>query len=274
MTLTWFITGSSRGLGKALALYALDSGDRVVATARNVDNLQQLKNSYNSKQLITLQLDVTDVMEAAEAAQKAFQHFGQVDIVVNNAGYADIGSVEDVSIESFRAQIDTNFYGVVNISKAFTPLLRKQGYGHIFQISSLGGRLGSPGLSAYQSAKWAVGGFSTCLSGELAPFGVKVTVLEPGAMRTDWAGPSMQIPPISEPYEATVGKFAHMLRKGTGTEVTLPAKVGPIIRKLYESEEAPVRMLVGPDAIQYARSIANDQKTSDEAWEELSKSSA
>ena len=179
-----------------------------------------------------------------------------------------------MSIESFRAQVDTNFYGVVNVSKAFVPILREQGSGHIFQISSLGGRLGSPGLSAYQSAKWAVGGFSTCLAAELAPLGVKVTVLEPGAMRTDWAGSSMKVVPVSEAYQQTVGEFAQMLKKGSGDEVTRPEKVGPIIRTLHEGSSPPVRILIGPDALQYAPAIADAQAKSDEEWKALSASSA
>lgn len=273
MPLVWFITGSSRGLGMALARYALESGDRVVATARSLDRLQELQERYDATQLAIAALDVTDHAAAEKAARQAFVSFGRVDIVVNNAGYADVGSVEDTTLGSFRAQIDTNFYGIVNVSKAFVPLLRKQGSGHIFQVSSLGGRLGSPGLSAYQSAKWAVGGFSTCLAAELAPLGVRVTVLEPGAMRTDWAGSSMKIPLISEPYLETVGSFAKMLKAGFGDEVTLPEKVGPIIRKLFQSSKPPVRMLVGPDAVQYAQVVAEDQKDSDEAWQELSNSS-
>lgn len=274
MPLVWFITGSSRGLGMALVRYALESGDKVVATARSLDRLQELQQRYNSTRLAIMALDVTDYTAAEDVARRAFASFGSIDIVVNNAGYADVGSVEDTALASFRAQVDANFYGVVNVSKAFVPLLREQGSGHFFQISSLGGRLGSPGLSAYQSAKWAVGGFSTCLAGEIAPFGLRVTVLEPGAMRTDWAGSSMKVPLISEPYKETVGSFAEMLRKGSGDEVTLPEKVGPIIRKLFQSPKPPVRMLVGPDAVQYAQAVAKGQKASDEAWEELSKSSA
>ena len=274
MTLVWFVTGSSRGLGKALVTYALKSGDRVIATGRNVDTLRDLVDAYGPSKILTLALDVTDYAAATKIAQQAYQHFGRIDIVVNNAGYADVGSIEDTSIESFRAQVETNFYGVANVSKAFTPLLREQGSGHIFQVSSLGGRLGSPGLSAYQSAKWAVGGFSTCLAAELAPLNIKVTVLEPGAMRTDWAGSSMKIPPVSEPYQSTVGQFAEMLRSGSGGEVTAPEKVGPIIRTLYESSNPPVRMLVGPDSVQYGPAIAAALAKSDEEWKELSESSA
>ena len=274
MPLVWFITGSSRGLGKALAQYALESGDKVVATARDSAALKKEFASYDSTKFLALDLDVTDYAKAQETAKKAVEHFGRVDLVVNNAGYADTASVEDITIASFRAQVETNFFGVVNVSKAFVPLLRQQGSGHIFTISSLGGRLGSPGLSAYQSAKWAVGGFCTCLAAEVAPLGIKVIVLEPGAMKTDWAGSSMKVPPISEPYQQTVGKFAKMLKDGSGSEVTDPNKVGPILRKLYDSDEPPVRMLLGPDAVQYGPHLSEAQAKSDEKWKELSISSA
>lgn len=274
MPLVWFITGSSRGLGRALVQYALESGDNVVATARDPAALKEFEDRFGPTRFIGLALDVTDYAAAQTTADKAKQHFGRVDVVINNAGYADTGSVEDTTMESFRAQVDTNFYGVVNVSKAFVPMLREQASGHIFQISSLGGRLGSPGLSAYQSAKWAVGGFSTCLAAELAPLGVKVTVLEPGAMRTDWAGSSMKVVPVSEAYQQTVGEFAQMLKSGSGDEVTRPEKVGPIIRVLLAAAKPPVRMLVGPDALQYAPAIAAAQTASDEEWKTLSASSA
>lgn len=148
----------------------------------------------------------------------------------------------------FRAQIDTNFYGVVNVSKAMTPILRKQGSGHIFQVSSVGGRIGSVGLAAYQSAKWAVGGFSSVLAQEVAPFDVKVTVLEPGGMRTDWAGSSVAVPPISEPYRPTVGAFADMLRnpdpEAAAANSADPARVARTVVDLAGRDDAPVRLLL------------------------------
>src|SRR6185437_3246266 len=136
--------------------------------------------------------------------------FGRIDVVVNNAGYANLAAVEDITLDDFRAQVDANLFGVVNVTKAALPALRAQGAGHIIQVSSVGGRLATPGLSAYQAAKWAVGGFSEVLASEVGPLGIKVTVLEPGGMRTDWAGSSMRVPPISEPYQSTVGVVAGM----------------------------------------------------------------
>ena len=207
MSKVWFVTGSSRGLGRALVEVALEAGDRVAATARNPERLQDLVDKYGDAVLL-LRLDVTDYAAAARVVAQAEETFGCIDVVVNNAGYSDLGSFEDTTIDSFRTQIETNFYGVVNVSKAVVPVLREQGSGHIFQVSSLSVRLSGPGLTAYQAAKWAVAGFSIGLAHEIAPFGVKVTALEPGGMRTDWAGSSMTIPPPSAPYQPTIGAFA------------------------------------------------------------------
>jgi len=271
MSRVWFITGSSRGLGRAIAETALSSGDQVVATARRPERLSDLVEKYGEN-VCPVALDVADATAATTAVAAAVERFGRIDVVVNNAGYGDTASIEDVTIEDFTAQINTVFLGTVYVTKAVLPILRKQGSGYIVQISSLGGRIGSPGLAAYQSAKWAVGGFSEVLAQEVKPFGVKVTVLEPGGMRTDWAGASMTIPPISEPYRQTVGAFADMIRKGSGTEPTDPAKVGGLIQRLIELPEPPVRLLVGSDAVQYAAAAARALADSDATWRELSES--
>lgn len=165
MSKIWFITGSSRGLGRSITLAALRAGDRVVATARKPQQLDDLVAEFGDA-IYPLALDVTNNEQVEQAVDTAVKHFGRLDVVVNNAGYGDLAAVEDVTLEDFRAQIDTNFYGVVYVSKAVVPVLRRQGSGHIFQVSSLGGRIGMAGLGAYQSAKWAVGGFSTVLAQE------------------------------------------------------------------------------------------------------------
>lgn len=274
MPKVWFVTGSSRGLGRSIVEYALAKGDSVIATARDKSTLSPLLEKYGPSQVLIYNLDVTSSESAQAAVQAGHQKFGRIDIVINNAGYADPASVEDSTMDDFHRQINTNFYGVVNVSKAVLPLLRQQGSGHIFQVSSIGGRLGSPGLAAYQSAKWAVGGFSVVLAQEVAPFGIKVTALEPGGIRTDWAGSSMTIPPISEPYQQTVGAMAKFIREYTGQEPSLPEKFGPIIEQVYESPEPPVRMLIGPDAVHLAGGVAAAQAKSDEEWKHLSMQSA
>ncbi len=163
MSKVWFVTGSSRGWGRAIVEAALKAGDQVVATARKPEQLDDLVIEYGDH-VRPVALDVTDAAQAERAVREAVEAFGRLDIVVNNAGYGDTAAVEDVTLEDFRRQIDTNFYGVVHVSKAVVPLLREQGCGHILQVSSLASRVSGPGLAAYQSAKWAVGGFSTALA--------------------------------------------------------------------------------------------------------------
>jgi NAD(P)-dependent dehydrogenase (short-subunit alcohol dehydrogenase family) len=185
MTKTWLITGSSRGFGWELTKAALGSGDLVVATARRPEQLDSLVREYGDR-VRTTTLDVTDAAAARAAVQLAIDEFGRLDVVVNNAGYANSSAIEETPDDDFRAQIETNLFGVVNVTKAALPVLRRQRSGHFIQFSSIGGRVGgTPGLAAYQAAKWAVEGFSEVLSNEVKPFGVKVTIIEPGGFRTE-----------------------------------------------------------------------------------------
>ena len=271
MSKVWLVTGSSRGLGRNIVEVALEAGEMVVATARKPEQLQDLVERYGD-QVRTIALDVTNPESATNAVKAAVEAFGRIDVLVNNAGYGDIASVEDVTIDDFKAQIDTNFYGVVYMTKAVLPVMRQQGSGHIIQVSSIGGRSGAPGLAGYQSAKWAVGGFSTVLTQEVAPFGIKVTVLEPGGMRTDWAGTSMTIPPISKPYEQTVGAFVGFLKTIAGNEVSDPVKVAKVIVEIVDMPEPPFRLLIGTDAVFIADSCAKNLADSDAKWRSLSES--
>jgi NAD(P)-dependent dehydrogenase (short-subunit alcohol dehydrogenase family) len=265
----WLITGSSRGLGRSLTEVVLKKGDYVIATARNPQSLNDLVQQYG-EQIHPLALDVSDEQAVSAAVEQAHQVFGRLDVVVNNAGYGDLASVEDVRLDDFRAQIDTNFYGVVYVSKAVVPILRKQGSGHIIQISSVGGRIATVGLAAYQSAKWAVGGFSEVLAQEVAPFGIKVTIIEPGGMRTDWAGSSMTIPPISQPYEETIGSFAQMLQEHSGQAGSDPEQVAEVISELVLLPEPPLRLLLGQDAVTHAEAAQQVRAASDAEWRQLS----
>jgi NAD(P)-dependent dehydrogenase (short-subunit alcohol dehydrogenase family) len=269
MSKVWFVTGSSRGLGRALVEIALEAGDRVVATARNPELLHDLLDRYGDAVLL-LRLDVTDYDAAARVVAEARKRFGRIDVVLNNAGYSDVASFEDTTIDSFRMQVDTNFYGVVNVSKAVVPVLREQGSGHIFQVSSLSVRVSAPGLTAYQAAKWAIAGFSSGLAQEIAPFGVKVTILEPGGMRTDWAGSSMTIPQPSVPYQPTIEAFAELVRAGSGHEATDPRRVAQVVRDLAGRDDAPLRLLLGVDAVSMAQQAAQDLAASGEAWRDTS----
>ncbi|KIX91954.1 uncharacterized protein Z520_12343 [Fonsecaea multimorphosa CBS 102226] len=269
MSRVWFVTGSSRGLGRALVEYALSKGDSVVATARNKDVLSDVLKKYGKSKVLLYSLDVVNYESAVAAVHAAVNKFKRIDILVNNAGYANPASFEDSTLESFNEQIDVNFNGVVNVTKAILPILRQQGSGYIFNVSSLGSRLGTPGLSAYQAAKWAVSGFSSVLASELGPLNIKVTSLEPGGIRTDWAGSSMTIPPISDAYQDTVGALCKLIRDNNGKEPSLPEKFGPILEKLYATPKPPVRLLIGTDAVQYGAHVDDVQRKSDEEWKEL-----
>jgi len=184
MTKVWLVTGSASGLGRNIAEAVLASGDRLVATARDPRRLEELVKDYGD-QIRTTALDVADEDAAKAAVQVAMDAFGRLDVVVNNAGYGDVAPFEQLSSERFKAVVDTNFYGVVNVTRAALPIMRKQKSGCILQISSLGGRLALPGNTPYHAAKWAVGGFTDSLAQEGAPFGVKVCALEPGGLKSE-----------------------------------------------------------------------------------------
>jgi NAD(P)-dependent dehydrogenase (short-subunit alcohol dehydrogenase family) len=265
----WLVTGSSRGLGREIVRAALAAGDRVVATARRPEQLAELVVEHGDR-VRAVGLDVTDAEAAEGAVRAAVDAFGRLDVVVNNAGYANLVAVEDIEPADFRAQLETNLLGVVNVSKAALPVLRKQGSGRIIQVSSLGGRVATPGLSAYQAAKWAVGGFSEVLAQEVAPLGIKVTVLEPGGMRTDWAGSSMTVPPISGPYRPTVGALAAMFDSAEVAAAGDPAKVAQAVLTVAELDEPPVRLLLGSDAVRYAAVVAQARAAEDEKWRYIS----
>jgi NAD(P)-dependent dehydrogenase (short-subunit alcohol dehydrogenase family) len=267
----FLVTGASRGLGRAIAEAIPAAGHRLVATARNPRSLDDLVAQHPDA-VRAVALDVTDPDAARAAVQAAVDAFGRLDVVVNNAGYADLAAVEDVTLDAFRAQIDTNLLGVVNVTKAALPVLREQGAGHVIQVSSVGGRMATPGLGAYQAAKWAVGGLSEVLAAEVAPLGIKVTVLEPGGMRTDWAGASMDIPPVSAPYAPTVGKSAERMRGFAETSASDPAKVAEVVLRVAALDDPPVRLLVGSDAYNYGRAAWCARVEEDARWEALSTS--
>jgi NAD(P)-dependent dehydrogenase (short-subunit alcohol dehydrogenase family) len=264
----FFLTGSSRGLGRAIAEAVLDAGHQLVATARNPDSLDDLLAAHPD-QVLPLALDVTDATAAEAATAAGRERFGRIDVVVNNAGYANLAAVEDIDPADFRAQVDTDLFGVVNVTKAALPVLREQGGGHIVQVSSIGGRMATAGLSAYQSAKWAVGGFSSVLAAEVAPLGIKVTVLEPGGMQTDWSGSSMSVPPISAPYQPTVGAMAAMHNTDT-IALGDPAKVAQVVLEVAAMDEPPLRLILGSEAYAYATAAARAQAESDQRWHDLS----
>ncbi|KMO78901.1 short-chain dehydrogenase/reductase [Mycolicibacterium chubuense] len=264
------ISGASRGLGRHLVERALAAGHRVVAGVRSPSALADLVDRYPDR-LVVVELDVTDADQTRAAVGSAVERFGRLDVLVNNAGYANMAPIEDVDIDDFTAQIDTNFFGVVRLTRAAIPVMRAQGSGHIVQISSVGGRLTRPGLAAYQSAKWAVTGFSGVLAAEVAPLGIKVTVLEPGGMRTDWAGASMRVDEVRDEYASTVGAAAQMSRSSS-IGASDPAKVADLVLQIIDMVEPPARLLVGPDAYDYATAAGRALLADDERFEALSRS--
>jgi NAD(P)-dependent dehydrogenase (short-subunit alcohol dehydrogenase family) len=269
MTQVWLITGSSRGLGRALTAAVLAAGHRVVATARDPKSLQDLAG----ERLRTFALDVTDPAAARAAVEFAVAEFGRLDIVANNAGYANSSPIEETADDDFRAQVETNFFGVVNVTRAALPVLREQRSGHILQFSSVGGRVGgTPGLAAYQAAKFAVEGFSEVLHNEVAPLGIKVTIIEPGAFRTDWGGTSMRIPPVGPDYEQTVGKINTYRRDVDGTQQGDPEQAAKVIVDLVEAADPPLRLLLGSDALRLAERAAESRAAEATAWAEVTRS--
>jgi NAD(P)-dependent dehydrogenase (short-subunit alcohol dehydrogenase family) len=270
MTQVFFLTGSARGLGRHIAEAVLEAGHRLVATARQPASLADLAERYGER-ILPVALDVTDAAGAQAAVAAGLAAFGRIDVVVNNAGYANLAAIEDITAADFREQIEANLLGVVNVTKAALPVLRAQGGGRIIQVSSIGGRLATPGLSAYQAAKWAVGGFSEVLAKEVAPLGIKVTVLEPGGMATDWAGSSMHVPPVSEPYQATVGPMARLHQGDDGPPALGdPAKVAQVVLAVADSDEPPLRLILGSEAYAYAAAAARARAEADAKWHDLS----
>ncbi|HTB93603.1 MAG TPA: SDR family oxidoreductase [Candidatus Sulfotelmatobacter sp.] len=262
MSKVWLVTGSASGLGRNIAEAVLASGDQLVATARDPQHLDDLVEKYGD-QVRTASLDVADEKAALAAVQVAVGEFGRLDVVVNNAGFGDVAPFEQLSPERFKAVIDTNFYGVVYVTRAALPIMRKQKSGCILQISSVGGRLGVPGNSPYHAAKWAVGGFTESLAPEVAPFGVKVCALEPGGIRTNWgARANRDMPPLLADYEPSVGEFAKRLKSHWGQENSDPAKVAQVVLRLAASDRLPAHLLLGSDAVQYS-SQAEDTRAAD-----------
>ncbi|HUE28731.1 MAG TPA: SDR family NAD(P)-dependent oxidoreductase [Solirubrobacteraceae bacterium] len=270
MSQVWLITGSSRGLGRHIVTAALERGDRVLATARRPEALEGLVAEHGER-LRTITHDVAVPAQATAAVQAAVEGFGRLDVVVNNAGYAILASIEDMSDRAFRDQIEAVFFGTVHTTKAALPVLREQGSGHIINITSVGSRMATPGLSAYQSAKWATAGFSEVLATEVAPLGIRVTSLEPGGMATDWAGSSMTVPEISSPYRGTVGAAAAM-HDASWRPLGDPAKVAEVVLQVAAMDDPPLRLLLGSEAYAYATAAARAQLGSDERWRELSRS--
>jgi NAD(P)-dependent dehydrogenase (short-subunit alcohol dehydrogenase family) len=268
----WFVTGSSRGLGRALVRAALEAGDRVVATARRPEQLDDLVARYGDR-LYALALDVTDAHAAGDAVVAGCRHFGRLDVIVNNAGYANVSPIETTDDDDFRTQFETNFWGVYNVSKAAIPVLRQQRSGLVMQISSVGGRVGgSPGIASYQAAKFAIDGFSRVLRAETAPFGVKVVVVEPSGFRTDWAGSSMTVHDVPDAYASTVGSMNSRIRQSTDGPAGDPVRAAAILVQMAKRADIPHHLPLGVNAAE-GSILADEQLLADDRkWRDVSRS--
>jgi NAD(P)-dependent dehydrogenase (short-subunit alcohol dehydrogenase family) len=265
---TWFITGASSGLGWAFARYAVESGYNVVATARSVDKLNELAALAPDRVLVH-RLDVTVAEDAQNAVAAAKARFGKIDVLINNAGYAVIGAVEETSDAEWRAQLDTNFFGTVSVIRAALPQMRAQKSGAIVNISSSGGQLSFAGFGAYSASKFAMEGMSEALAQEVGQLGIKVLIVEPGQFRTNLVGDAMRRMPAMPVYAETVAGTREFADGMHGTQFGDPAKAARAIDIALASENTPLRLQLGHDAIDTIREHAEKLLADMAQWEVL-----
>jgi len=265
----WFITGTSTGFGRLLTEEVLKRGEWVIATARDVSQLSRLTQQYPDR-MQTLTLDVTNPQEIISVAQSGIAAFGQVDVLVNNAGYGVNGAIEEVAEDEFEPMFQTNIYGLIRVTRAFLPHLRQRRSGHIFNLSSIGGLIGSAGWGFYNTTKFAVEGFSEALAEEMKPLGVRVTVVEPGPFRTDFLGRSGKLARQElVDYAATAGKAREYLKTQSGKQPGDPKKVVEAIITAANSPKPPLHLILGRIALTHYRHKLSDWQQEIAAWENL-----
>ncbi|MET8785654.1 SDR family NAD(P)-dependent oxidoreductase [Streptomyces sp. NPDC004589] len=262
----WFITGTSRGFGREWAEAALERGDKVAATARTIESLKALTDSYGDR-VLALQLDVTDKAAVDAAVAHAKEHFGRLDVVVNNAGYGLFGTIEEVSEDEARAQIETNLFGALWVTKAALPILRTQGSGHFVQVSSIGGLMAFPNLGLYHASKWAVEAFSQSLALEVAPFGLHVTIVEPTGYSTDWGGDSAVNATPIDVYEPARAARAARVKPGM---VGDPTATREAILAIVDADEPPLRVFFGRGQVERIEEEYGKRLDTWRAWKDLS----
>jgi len=241
MSKTWFITGASKGFGREWAEAALERGDRVAGTARNLDDVQALTDQYPDA-FLGLQLDVTDREADIAAVTQAAEHFGSLDVVVNNAGYGHFGMIEELSEEEARSQLETNLFGALWVTQAALPIMREQGSGHIIQVSSIGGISAFPTVGIYHASKWGLEGFSQALAQEVAGFGIHVTLIEPGGFSTDWSGPSAS---RSQEIDAYADVRQASAKRPSAADPGDPKATRSAVLKVVDAENPPLRVFFG-----------------------------
>jgi NAD(P)-dependent dehydrogenase (short-subunit alcohol dehydrogenase family) len=265
MSKVWFITGASKGFGREFAKAALGRGDSVAATARNVDTLTDLVDAYGDA-VLPITLDVTDNAAIDAAVAQAHDRFGRLDVVINNAGYGLFGAVEEISEQQLRDQLEVNLFGVFNVTKAVLPILRAQGSGHIIQISTIGGIAAFPILGGYHASKWALEGFTESLAQEVAGFGIKVTLVEPGGFATDWAGSSAVWGEKNPAYDEIKASFFGR----AGAAQPEPVGFGTAILKVVDAEQPPLRVLFGEQPTQIVKGLYAKRLATWAEWEPVS----
>lgn len=261
---TWFITGASRGFGREWSIAALERGDRVAATARDTATLDDLVERFGDA-VLPIELDVTDRDADVAAVQRAHDHFGRLDVVVNNAGYGHFGFVEELSEKEFRDQLETNVFGAMWVTQAALPLLRAQGSGHILQVSSIGGISAFPLVGAYHASKWALEGFSQSLAQEVAGFGIRVTLIEPGGFSTDWAGSSATRSTELPAYDELRAQVLEQ-RKNRG-EPGDPKASAAAVLAIVDADEPPLRAFLGTAPLGIAKADYEQRLATWEAWQ-------
>jgi NAD(P)-dependent dehydrogenase (short-subunit alcohol dehydrogenase family) len=264
----WFITGCSTGFGRGLAKLVLERGWRAVVTARNPDTVADFSTANDGRALV-LKLDVTDPAQVAAAVKKAERTFGQIDVLVNNAGYGYLAAVEEGEDLEVRAMFEANFFGLAAMTRAVLPGMRQRRRGHIINISSIAGLVGFPGVGYYNATKFAVEGFSEALAKEVAPLGIKVLVVEPGPFRTDWAGRSLKQTgrPI-EAYAETAGVRRGAIAGGSGHQAGDPLRAAEAMIQAVESETPPLHLVLGRMALENARAKFDRMGREFDKWEQ------
>ncbi|WP_327122108.1 SDR family NAD(P)-dependent oxidoreductase [Streptomyces sp. NBC_01341] len=268
MSKTFLIAGAAGGLGGHVVEAALAAGHNVVATDLAPDTVP-VPNEHRDR-LRVRAMDITDPVSARDAVAHAVAEFGAVDVLVNSAGVRSVGSIEDMPEDDFHRDVNVNFFGAVNMVRAVLPVMRPRRSGSIINLSTIGGRRNQPGLSAYQSSKWAVGGFTEILAREVAPFGVRVTLVETGGIQTPWAAAPMPTPDIHDEYQETVGFFARTYNNNPDVQRGDPAKMAAVILRLIEEAAPPTRLLLGSDAAWLAPQITDARAAEDAKWRDLS----
>lgn len=266
MSKVWFITGCSTGFGRQLALEVLEGGYRAVVTARKPEDIQDIVAQYPDT-AIAIKLDVTKPDEVTASVNEALAKFGQIDVLVNNAGIGYFGAIEESEDEEVRRMFEINFFGLANMTRAVLPTMRKQRSGHIVNIASIGGLVGFPGVGFYNATKFAVDGYSEALSKEVKPLGIKVTVIAPSGFRTDWAGRSANDTKIKiDDYNATAHTNQGNIRGYSGKQPGDPVRAAKAIVKAVEAENPPLRLLLGVGAMRGARNKITELQHDFDTW--------